>query len=213
MADIELLPEAAARPTSPIDHPQWNFLPVLSAVQRLRFRMALKLLGGRHYGRLLEIGYGSGIFLPALARRCDELHGIDPHPMTRQVCEALDGYGVVATLAHGNAEALPYEEGFFDAVVAVSTLEYVTAIDEACEEIRRVLAPGGVLIVITPGATPLWNLALRVATREGPGQYGDRRQKLQPALLRHFRLDGRVGVPPVGGDLVRLYTGLRLQAE
>jgi len=213
MVDIELLPEGAARPTSPIDHPQWNFLPLLSAVQRMRFRMALKLLGARHYGRLLEIGYGSGIFLPALAQRCGELHGIDPHPMTSQVCEVIDDCGVVATLAQGNAEALPYDAGFFDAVVAVSTLEYVTAIDEACAEIRRVLAPGGVLVVITPGATPLWNLALRVATREGPGQYGDRRQKLQPALLRHFRLDGRVGVPAVGGDLVRLYTGLRLQAE
>lgn len=213
MVDIELLPETAVHPTSPIDHPQWNFRPLISAVQRMRFRMALTLLGDEHFGRLLEIGYGSGIFLPALARRCDELHGVDPHPMTAQVREALRGCAVQATLASGDAEALPYDTGYFDCAVAVSTLEYVTGIDAACREIRRVLAPGGVLVVVTPGATPLWNLALRIATRQGPGQYGDRRQKLQPALRRHFRPVRQVRVPPVGGDALRLYTGLRLSAE
>ncbi len=213
MVHIELLPETAARPTSPIDHPQWNFRPVLSAVQRLRFRIALRLLGDQHYGRLLEIGFGSGIFLPALARKCGELHGVDPHPMTSQVTEALDGFGVRATLAQGSAEKLPYDTGFFDCAIAISTLEYVTAIDDGCLEIRRVLKPGGALIVVTPGATPLWNIALRIFTREGPGQYGDRRQKLQPALLRHFTLASQVHMPPIGGSFVRLYTGLRLHAD
>jgi SAM-dependent methyltransferase len=211
--DLQLLPRTVVRPTSSIDHPQWNFQPLLAAVQRLRFRMALRLLGDQRYGRLLEIGYGSGIFLPALARRCDDLHGIDPHPMDGQVREALEACGVPAALAHGRVEDLPYESGFFNAAVAVSTLEYVTEIDVACREIRRVLAPGGALIVITPGATPLWNIALRLATREGPAQYGDRREKLQPALRRHFRLARQVQAPPLGGNLVRLYTGLRLHAD
>jgi SAM-dependent methyltransferase len=208
-----LLPEAAVLATSPVDHPDWNYRPVLRRVQLLRFRMILALLGERRYSRLLEIGYGSGVFMPELAARCAELHGIDPHPNLPVVASNLAGHGVPARLARGSAESMPYPTGYFDCVVAVSCLEFVPAIDRACKEIARVLAPGGVLAVVTPGATPLWNLALRIATREGPGQYGDRRRELQPALRRHLQVTREVRIPRLGGRAVRLYTGLALTGE
>jgi len=130
-----------------------------------------------------------------------------------QEATSLADHGVKASLASAPAESLPYDSGFFNCVVAVSCLEYVEAIDAACGEIRRVLAAGGTLAVVTPGATPLWNLALRVATRQGPSQCGDRRQKLQPVLRRRFRLVKQLTVPRFGGNASRLYTGLRLQAD
>ncbi|MFC4586673.1 class I SAM-dependent methyltransferase [Sphaerisporangium corydalis] len=210
---LKLLPQSALRPTSPVDHPGWNYRPLLGRVQRLRFRMILGLLDGERFGRLLEIGYGSGVFLPELALHCDVLHGVDPHPMADEVAADLARHDVKVTLTRAGVESLPYEDGFFDCVVTVSALEYVPAIDAACQEIRRVLAPGGTLAVVTPGATPLWNLALRVATREGPEQYSDRRQKLQPALRRHFRLTRELQTPRFGGTPLRLYTALRLRSE
>ncbi|MEV0733911.1 class I SAM-dependent methyltransferase [Polymorphospora sp. NPDC050346] len=207
-----LLPAAAVQPTGPVDHPDWNYRPVLGRVQRLRFRMVVDLLGGDRFGRILEIGYGSGVFQPELARWCRELHGIDAHPLTGEVAGRLAQHGVTTTLTRGSAEALPYDDGFFDCVVAVSTLEYVESIDTACREIDRVLAPGGSLIVVTPGASALWSPVLAVATRQGASQYGDRRQRLQPALYRHFRPEREVRVPRFGGSVLRLYTGLRLRA-
>ena len=45
---------------------------------------------------------------------------------------------------------LPYEDGTFDAVVSTSTLDHfetVAEIGEALRELRRVLAPGGTLVV------------------------------------------------------------------
>jgi SAM-dependent methyltransferase len=210
-AQLRLLPESAVAQTSPVDHPSWNYRPLVRRVQLLRFRMIGDLLGDEHYPRLLEIGYGSGVFMPELAARCGELHGLDPHPNLPVVAANLARHGVPAQLTRGSAEALPYDTGFFDCAVAVSCLEFVPGIDQACREIRRVLRPGGVLAVVTPGATPLWNLALRVATRQGPAQYGDRRQALQPALRRHFRIAREITVPRVGGAAVRLYTGLRLR--
>jgi SAM-dependent methyltransferase len=208
-----LLPESSVLATSPVDHPDWNYRPVLRRIQLLRFRIILELLGERHYSRLLEIGYGSGVFMPELASRCGELHGIDPHPKLTVVQSNLARNGVPAQLIRGTAEAMPYQTGFFQCVVAVSCLEFVPAIDQACKEIKRVLAPGGVLAVVTPGATPLWNLALRIATREGPGQYGDRRRELQPALRRHLQVTREVRIPRLGGRAVRLYTGLALTGE
>jgi SAM-dependent methyltransferase len=210
---LKLLPKSMLQPTNPVDHPSWNYRPVLGSVQRLRFRIVLELLADTHFHRLLEIGYGSGVFMPELAEHCEELYGVDPHPTAGDVAANLARYGVKAALTSGSAESLPYESGFFDCAVAVSALEYVPSIESACREIRRVLNPGGVLAVVTPGATPLWNLALRVATREGPSQYGDRRRKLQPALRDHFRLAGEIQVPRFGGSAVRLYTGLHLQAN
>jgi ubiquinone/menaquinone biosynthesis C-methylase UbiE len=210
---MKLLPESALLRTSPVDHPHWNYRPLFRGVQRLRFRIMLALLGQEHFGRLLEVGYGSGVFMPELAAHCDELYGIDPHPLHQQVRANLALHGVKASLARGSAESLPYQSGFFDCVVTVSALEYVPAVDAACQEVRRVLAAGGTFAVVTPGATPLWDAALRVATAEGPSQYADRRQKVQPALRGHFRVAREIRVPRAGGAALRLYTGLRLERD
>lgn len=210
---IELLPKSALMLTSPIDHPYWNYRPLLGAVQRMRFRIILDLLAGEHFGRLLEIGYGSGLFLPELVKHCDELHGVDPHSKRVEVEANLARHGLRPALATASAESLPYETGFFQCIVAVSTFEYILDIEAACREIRRVLCDGGTLAISTPGTSPLWNLPLNVLTREGPDQYGDRRQRLQPALQSHFRLVREIRIPPFGGDFLRLYTGLRMNAD
>lgn len=209
---LKLLPKSALVRTSQVDHPDWNYRPLLRGVQRLRFRIALDLLAGGRYRRLLEIGYGSGVFMPSLVEHCAELHGVDPHPLCHEVEESLARHHVPATLSQASVESLPYPDGHFDGVVTISALEYVPDIDAACREIHRVLAPDGVLAVVTPGATPVWDLALRLATGESPSQYADRRQRLQPALRDHFRLDREVRVPRFSPKLARLYTGLRLRS-
>jgi len=210
MTDLKLLPKSALVRTSEVDHPDWNYRPLLGAVQRLRFRIILRLLAGASFGRLLEIGYGSGVFMPSLTTHCSELYGIDPHPHLSDVSERLAGQGIQAHLTRGSVESLPYESQFFDCAVTVSALEYVPDIESACREILRVLKPHGVLAVVTPGATPLWDLALRLSTGESPRQYADRRQHLQPILRRHFTLVRDIRVPRLGPASIRLYTGLLL---
>lgn len=210
---LELLSKSELTITSPIDHPYWNYRPVLGGIQRLRFRVILEILAEAHFPRMLEIGYGSGLFMPELAKHCAELHGVDPHQRRQEVEANLAASGLRAELATANAECLPYETGFFQCVVSVSTLEYVPDIETACREMRRVLSPGGTLAVCTPGTSPLWDIPLHLMTREGPGQYENRRHELQPALRRHFRLIREVRLPPIGGSVLRLYTGLHLRAD
>jgi ubiquinone/menaquinone biosynthesis C-methylase UbiE len=102
--------------------------------------LVLRLLGSRTFDALLEVGYGSGVFLPELSKMCHQLFGIDTHRLVREVAAALEKVGVVATLKSGSVTALPFADGSFDGVVAVSTLEFVEDLATACRELSRVPA-------------------------------------------------------------------------
>ena len=206
-----LLPRRALVTTSDVDHADWNYRRLLGPLQRQRFEMGLSLLGSRPYGRLLEVGYGSGVLMPELATRCRELVGVDPHPRHREVAHQLAEHGVAAELVRGSATTLPFAGGGFDCALAVSALEYVEDIHAACCELKRVLTAEGVLVVVTPGHSPLLDLGLRLGTGESAARnYGSRRQRLIPALLEHFRVQAQHVFPPGVGRVVPLYRALRL---
>lgn len=209
MSTLRLLPPEALISTGEFDHADWNYRPLLGALQKKRFELVLALMGNDRYGRLLEVGYGSGVFMPELASRCRELHGVDPHPKDREVAGNLAAHGVDADLVSASATELPYEDSFFDCAVAVSSLEYVEPIEVAAAELVRVLVPTGVLFVVTPGHSPILDLALRLSTGEDPhGNYGDRRPKLIAAILERFRVVAERNFPRLGGPVV--YRALRL---
>jgi ubiquinone/menaquinone biosynthesis C-methylase UbiE len=178
---------------------------------RLRYQIVLALLGSEQYPRLLEIGYGSGVFLPELARHCDELHGLDIHDRQAAVAEVLARARVRANLVSASMTAMPFEDHIFDSAVAVSSLEFVDDLDAACREVKRVLRPGGAFVVVTPGSSPLVDFGLKVLTgKSAKADFGDRRQRVIPTLLRHFGLQKRRTAPRFGTFLFHLYTGLRL---
>lgn len=207
---LKLLPPTSLVQTSEVDHADWNYRPLLGAVQRARFRLVLSLLGQARCDTILEIGYGSGVFMPELAARSRRLIGVDPHPRNREVTAALANVGIEAELHSCSAESLPVANASCDAIVAVSALEYVPDADVAAREICRVLRPGGVLVFVTPSHSPIWDLALRLSTGESPSQYGDRRQRLVPTLLEHMQVATERGFPRFLGRNLRLYTGYRL---
>jgi ubiquinone/menaquinone biosynthesis C-methylase UbiE len=209
---IRLLPEAALLKTGDVDHADWNYRPVLGHVSRLRFKLVSALLPNERAGHLLEIGYGSGVLLPELARRCTRLSGLDIHPHTREVADALRRHNVEASLHTGSASAMPFADAEFDSIVAVSALEFIPDLDAACREMRRVLKPGGALVVVTPGHSALVDFGLRLMTRESAKKdYGGRRELLLPTLARHFDIEKRLSSPALGGPVLRLYTALRLR--
>ena len=212
MGRLRLLPRAALVQTSAVDHADWNYRPLLGQIQRLRFRLLLGLLGNGHFGHLLEVGYGSGVLMPELARRCDHLYGIDPHTRHSEVTAALEQHGIAATLASASVTEIPFADATFDCAVSVSAMEYVDDIDGACRELRRVLKPGGVLVLVTPGHSPLLDFGLKVLTGESADQnYANRRERLVPALGEHFQVDRVRKSPRLVSALVTLYTGLRLR--
>src|ERR1700743_266923 len=106
---LSLLPEQALLVTSEIDHANWNYRPLLGRIQRLRFDLIRSILRGTRAKRLLEIGYGSGVFFPEVAKYSDELYVIDPHPFPEKVRSVLAQNGVKASLVQGTATDLPFK--------------------------------------------------------------------------------------------------------
>lgn len=111
-----------------------------------RYRLAARLARGR---RVLDAacgeGYGTAILRDAGAAAAT---GVDIDAAT--AARAAEHHGIDAR--EGDVLALPFADGSFDLVVSFETIEHVTQPKRALDELRRVLASGGALVVSTPNA-------------------------------------------------------------
>lgn len=104
-------------------------------------------------GRILEVGCGRGIALPAIARalRPSRLMGIDLDPGLLGLAEARSiATGVAAEFRRADVRALPFPDSSFDLVIDFGTCYHIARAAQALAEIARVLAPGGVFVEETP---------------------------------------------------------------
>lgn len=114
--------------------------------------------------RLIEVGCGPiGIasFFPARAAVAvdplNDFYGTNP---------ALSGLrNPAVSYVNGPGEALPAESGAFDLAVIDNCIDHVRDVDAVMAELRRVLAPGGVLFLTVNCRTPLGYAVHRVLSR------------------------------------------------
>ncbi|RJQ32456.1 class I SAM-dependent methyltransferase [Candidatus Parcubacteria bacterium] len=136
--------------TNAEDPLKYYYWPIASSFYKKRLLDVISLLGNKRYEKILDIGFGSGILFPELRKKAGELYGLETHDKVMDVQSALADMGVRTFLSKGSILNMPYEENFFDAIVSVSTLEHVKELEEASNEIVRVLKPGGVAVLGFP---------------------------------------------------------------
>ena len=141
----------------------------------------------RVQGRALEAGGGSGLSLPCYPRAgWTELALVDLDQTMLDLAaqRELPG-GQPMTVCQGNVEALPFEAGAFDTVVAQFLFCGVKQPVQGLRECRRVLAPGGRLFLLEHVRSDHWFLgllldALNVVTSR---LFADRfNQRVEPLL-------------------------------
>jgi len=136
-------------------------------------------------GRVLDVGGGRrrGVF--------------EPPPTARWVVADLE----VARGPHVGADihALPFRDGVFDAVKASEVLEHVPAVAQALAECRRVLRPGGHLVITVPFLERL---------HPDPEDYARYTERMWERLLAEAGLTP-VAIRPQGGFFTHLAGLLR----
>jgi ubiquinone/menaquinone biosynthesis C-methylase UbiE len=98
---------------------------------------------------VLDVGCGQGIDLVNYARAGARATGLDLTPRHVELARAhLTALGHDGTVAHGDAEAMPFADASFDRVSTNGVLHHTPSMDRALAEIARVLRPGGRATVI-----------------------------------------------------------------
>lgn len=158
--DLYIPKKENIRSTTIEDSVKCYYHPILKYPYLRRFKEVKKLIGKRKFNKLLDLGYGSGIFLPELAKHTEELHGLDIHSNQRIVEEMLKKENTTAKLSHGDIADFSEKYGprFFDVIVCLSVLEHVKEIENAIDNVLYVLKDDGTAFLGFPTKNPFIDL-------------------------------------------------------
>ena len=98
--------------------------------------------------RILDAPCGAGALAMALRQRGYQVFGAD---IDAAAAASLDDAFTIADLS----DPLPWPDGYFDAALSVEGIEHLENRHAYVRELRRVLKPGGTLVLTTPNTVSL----------------------------------------------------------
>ena len=121
--------------------PAWSYAPIYKRKVELVDRFVERLTPGT---RLVDVGCGEGALVERYAARGLDTLGVDVDYESERVRRA-------------SLLSLPFDEASFNAALCLDVLEHISLLEQpaAVAEIRRVLAPGGRLLVTVPNLAHL----------------------------------------------------------
>jgi ubiquinone/menaquinone biosynthesis C-methylase UbiE len=128
------------------DYDRWYESPVnrfIDDIERRAVMEALPPAGGKEL--LLDVGSGTGHWLPVFERRGYEVVSLDLSQAMLAVARKRFGAGPV--MVRADALELPFADSRFDVVLSMATLEFTGHHHRVLDEMHRCLKPGGRLLV------------------------------------------------------------------
>ena len=107
--------------------------------------------------RVLDVACGTGVvarLASKLVGAAGTVAGLDINPGMLAVARSTTPTDMAIDWHEASAEAMPLADAAFDAVLCQMGLQFMPDKHTALSEMRRVLAPGGRLILNVPGPTP-----------------------------------------------------------
>ena len=110
--------------------------------------------------RILDLGAGTGLFTAALLKRYRkaDVVALDIAERMLQRVQARGGWFRKPQCVCADAETLPFADDSFDFIFSNLMLQWCTDLESTLAELRRVLAPGGLLMFTTFGPDTLMEL-------------------------------------------------------
>ena len=109
---------------------------------------------------ILDIGAGDGLFAGLLARHQLRVAAVEPESEAIAIADArmaAEGLADLVTCMHGSAEKLPFPAHSARGALLLDVIEHLRNPVRALAEIRRVVVPGGAILI----ATPAWRYGHR----------------------------------------------------
>jgi 2-polyprenyl-3-methyl-5-hydroxy-6-metoxy-1,4-benzoquinol methylase len=165
-------------PSSSYHQALWEGVPAGSQPPEFALRRAF-LLGHLAAGeRVLDVGCGEGRFASELARAGVRVVGADVAEEPLRRARERDP-GLDLRLLDDSEDPWPLEDACFDAVWAGETIEHIADTARWLSEVRRVLRPGGRLLLSTPNHPPLLLLRFALSRRAFAAHFDPRSDHLR----------------------------------
>ena len=137
----------------------------------------------RPAARVLDLGGGPGWVSELLLRLGLRPVTLDLSPsLLRLGRDRFAQAGLPARLVRSDMTALPFADGTFEAAIVVDALHHVPDVGAALREARRVLSPGGRLVLAEPGEGHSEAEKSRAESRE----FGVREGEMQPFWIERL---------------------------
>ncbi len=148
----------------PVAYARWRATMLGAVTEALEQRVMLELAGSVGGKRVLDLGCGDGLLTTRFAERGASALGIDiDRAMLRAAAARPAPPGSQpARFVQGRIEQLPFRDGTFDVVVAVTVFCLVSDQAVAVREAARVLRPDGRLVIGDVGRWNTWAARRRV---------------------------------------------------